>query len=92
MREIGVREFKDSLSQVLHDVSKGEDVRITLRGQPLAYLVPANRPSTWQQKFGKLVADGVVTPASARHPRPPKLIKTKRSASQAILSERDLEY
>src|SRR5919106_1280388 len=41
MREIGVRELKQSLSETLRAVGRGEHVRVTLRGRPLADIVPA---------------------------------------------------
>ena len=41
MREIGVRELKQSLSETLRAVGRGEPVRVTLRGRPLADIVPA---------------------------------------------------
>jgi prevent-host-death family protein len=44
MREIGVRELKTTLSQTLRAVARGQQVRVTLRGQPLADIVPAGSP------------------------------------------------
>ncbi|MHB1834995.1 MAG: type II toxin-antitoxin system Phd/YefM family antitoxin, partial [Solirubrobacteraceae bacterium] len=41
MREIGVRELKLTLSQTLRAVATGQQVRVTLRGRPLADIVPA---------------------------------------------------
>ena len=41
MREIGVRELKEALSKTLRDVGRGEHVRVTLRGRPVADIVPA---------------------------------------------------
>jgi prevent-host-death family protein len=41
MREMGVRELKQSLSETLRAVGRGEQVRVTLRGRPLADIVPA---------------------------------------------------
>jgi prevent-host-death family protein len=41
MREMGVRELKTTLSQTLRAVARGQQVRVTLRGRPLADIVPA---------------------------------------------------
>ncbi len=41
MRESGVRELNGSLSAILRAVSRGEQMRVTLRGEPVADIVPA---------------------------------------------------
>jgi prevent-host-death family protein len=41
MDEIGVRELKATLSGVLRRVSRGEHVRVTVRGVPVADILPA---------------------------------------------------
>jgi prevent-host-death family protein len=40
MREIGAYEAKTHLSELLAAVERGEEVRITRRGRPIARLVP----------------------------------------------------
>jgi len=42
--EIGIREFKDRLSEILHRASAGEEITVTLHGQPLCQIAPA-KPS-----------------------------------------------
>lgn len=91
MREIGVRELKQSLSETLRAVARGEQVRVTSRGRPVADIVPAG-VAVGNDRLRELVAEGrVVPPARARPPRAPKLAKTRRSASALVLSERDAE-
>ncbi len=91
MREIGVRELKQSLSAILRDVARGEQVRVTLRGSPLADIVPAGA-AVVDDRLRELVATGrVVPPARARPRRAPKLAEARRSASSLVLSERDSE-
>jgi prevent-host-death family protein len=91
MREIGVRQLKQSLSETLRAVARGEQVRVTLRGRPLADIVPAGAAAE-DDRLRALVADGrVVPPARARPRRPPKLARASRSASGLVLSERDAE-
>jgi prevent-host-death family protein len=90
MREIGVRELKRSLSETLRAVGRGEQVRVTLRGRPLADIVPAGA-AAGDDRLRELVAEGrLVPPARARPRRAPKLAKA-RSASSLVLSERDAE-
>ncbi len=89
MREIGVRELKRSLSATLRAVARGEQVRVTLRGAPVADIVPAGAPVA-DDRLRELVAAGrVVPPARARPRRAPKLAEPRRSASALVLSERD---
>ncbi len=91
MREIGVRELKASLSETLRAVGRGEQVRVTLRGRPLADIVPAGAAAE-DDRLRELVAEGRVTPpARVRPRRPPATAKTPRSASSVVLSERDAE-
>jgi prevent-host-death family protein len=90
MREIGVRQLKQSLSETLRAVGRGEQVRVTLRGRPVADIVPARAAS--DDRLRALVAEGrVVPPARARPPRPPKLARAERSASALVLAEREAE-
>ena len=91
MREIGVRELKRSLSETLRAVGRGEQVRVTLRGRPLADIVPAGA-TVGDDRLRELVAAGrVVPPARARPKRAPRLARSRRSASSLVLSERDAE-
>jgi prevent-host-death family protein len=91
MREVGVRELKQSLSETLHAVGGGEHVRVTLRGRPLADIVPAGAPAA-DDRLRQLVADGRVQPAGRTRPaRSPRLAKPVRPASALVLAERDAE-
>jgi prevent-host-death family protein len=91
MREIGVRELKQSLSETLRAVGRGEQVRVTLRGRPLADIVPAGAAAA-DDRIRRLVADGRVVPAARARPRQaPKLAQARRNASSLVLSERDAE-
>jgi prevent-host-death family protein len=91
MREIGVRELKQSLSKVLHAVGRGEQVRVTVRGRPVADIVPAGA-ATGDNRLRELVAAGRVTPpARARPDREPQAAKARVRASSLVLAERDAE-
>jgi prevent-host-death family protein len=90
MREIGVRELKDSLSETLRAVGAGEQVRVTVRGKPVADIVPAGAAK--DERLRELVAAGRVVPPSRPQPaRAPRLRAGTRSASQIVLAERDAE-
>jgi antitoxin (DNA-binding transcriptional repressor) of toxin-antitoxin stability system len=66
-------------------------VRVTLRGRPLADIVPA-AAAAGDDRLRALVAEGrIVPPSRARPARAPKPAKGRRSASALVLSERDAE-
>lgn len=91
MREIGVRELKQTLSATLRAVGRGELIRVTLRGRPLADIVPAGA-SGGEDRLRQLVAAGrVVPPARSRPDRAPRLATSSLRASELVLSERDVE-
>jgi prevent-host-death family protein len=91
MREIGVRELKQSLSETLRAVGRGQQVRVTVRGRAVADIVPAGA-AVVDDRLRELVAEGrVVVPSRARPRRAPRLVKSRRSASSLVLSEREAE-
>ncbi len=91
MREIGVRELKQSLSETLRAVGHGEHVRVTRRGRPLADIVPVGA-AAGEDRLRELVVSGQVMPPSrARPKRAPKLAESGVSAAALVLSERDAE-
>jgi prevent-host-death family protein len=91
MREIGVRELKTTLSRTLREVARGRQVRVTLRGRPLADIVPAGA-SAEDDRLRGLVAEGrLAAPARARPTRAPRLVQSSRSASALVLAEREAE-
>jgi prevent-host-death family protein len=61
MRGMGVRELKRSLSKTLRAVGRGEQVRVTLRGRPVADIVPAGSAPA-DDPLRALVAEGRVVP------------------------------
>ena len=91
MDEIGIRELKASLSAVLRRVSAGEQVRVTVRGRPVADIVPAGAAPAGD-RIRSLIAEGrLVPPARGRPVRPPRLARAKRSATALVLDEREAE-
>ncbi len=61
MREMGVRELKQSPGETLRAVGRGEQVRVTLRGRPLTDIVPAGVAAV-DDRLRELVASGRVVP------------------------------
>jgi prevent-host-death family protein len=91
MREIGVRELKQSLSETLRAVARGQQVRVTVRGKPVADIVPAGAAVNDDQ-IRELVAEGrLMAPSRVRPKRAPRLEKSRREASALVLAERDAE-
>jgi prevent-host-death family protein len=91
MREIGVRELKTTLSQTLRAVARGQQVRVTLRGRPLADIVPAGAWTT-DDRLRDLEAQGrLVSPTRPRPGQPPRLVQSAHSASSLVLAERETE-
>jgi len=92
MVEVGVRELKSGLSRYLRRVANGERVRVTMRGKPVADIVPAAKAGS-HDPWWDLVADGTVTPATVARPsEPPPLGRAASpSASALILAEREAE-
>jgi len=91
VREIGIGELRAKLSSVIRRVERGERVRVTRRGRPVADIVPAMPEQSPAMK--RLIAEGRVTPASrpASEAPPASPRKTGRSASAFILAEREEE-
>jgi prevent-host-death family protein len=58
--DVGVKELRDHLRHWLDAVQRGEEITVTERGRPVARIVPSNGRST----YDRLVAEGVITPAS----------------------------
>ena len=91
MREIGVRQLKASLSEVLHEAQRGERIRVTSHGRPLADIV-APASDTADDWLFRLEAEGRVTRATrARPTQAPRLVHAPRSASELVLEDRDAE-
>ena len=92
MVEVGARELKNALSAYLRRVANGEHVRVTLRGEPVADLVPTGR-SAHTERRRRLVAEGTLTPARAPEPdQPPPLARPLRGLNPSELIHADREH
>lgn len=93
MREIGVRELKAGLSEVLRQVDRGETVRVTRNGKHVADIVPSGARPPIDPRIAELVAQGRIRPAQGiSRIAKAEPSNTGKSASQIILDERDEEY
>lgn len=90
MREIGVTELNATLSATLRSVARGEEVRVTVRGRPVANIVPVREDD--DERMRRLIAEGRITPATKPMPRhPTPLSPGRRSATAIVLAEREAE-
>ena len=63
--EIGIREFKDRLSEILQRANQGEQITITNHGQPLCLLSPVKVEEIKRSEFlERAIAEGRVRPAT----------------------------
>jgi prevent-host-death family protein len=91
MVEVGVKELKNELSAYLRRVANGEQVRVTMRGKPIADLVPP-APAAEPDRIDALIAAGRITPASRPKPsksQPPAPAGPGPTLSEIILAERE---
>ena len=67
MESVGVRELKDRLSHYLRIVRRGRIIEVTVRGEPVARLVPASPQRKTaltvelEEQMWKLAAEGFLT-------------------------------
>ena len=65
--EIGIREFKDRLSEILHRANQGEQITITNHGQAICLLSPVKVEEIKRSEFlERAISEGWIKPA----PRP----------------------
>jgi prevent-host-death family protein len=94
MVSVGVREFKNHLSEYLRRVKAGEVVEVTQRGKPVARLLPsepASEEKAVEARIWEMVAQGKAH-WSGRRPVPRKPVGKVRpgvSLSDLIVQERD---
>jgi prevent-host-death family protein len=81
--EVGVRELKQRLSELLERAASGETIRVTDRGRPKAILGPI--PPTSSIDEG--IASGWVTPPAADEPPAHVVRVTAKRSSQLALDD-----
>lgn len=83
MTEAGIRDLRDHLSRYLERVQAGEELTVTDRGRPVARLVPVDSENT----FDRLVAEGLVVPATTRGRRRPRTRVTAAGPVSDLVAE-----
>jgi prevent-host-death family protein len=82
--DVGIRELKKYLSEYVERASKGEHLRVTLRGKPVATLGPL--PGTNRLEDG--VSEGWITPGSEDPPVEVAALPASRTISEVIAEDR----
>ena len=88
---IGIRELRQHASRYVAMAKAGRRIAVTERGKLVAYLVPAEEPTT---TFQRMVAAGQVTPATGRlldHLPPDPAEPGEQSLSAVLQEMRDEE-
>lgn len=85
--DVGVRELKDRLSEILDKAAAGEVVRVTDRGVPKALIVPVNSGDS----IARGLAEGWLTRRSTRAPgpfRPQRPIPGTPTSTEIVSADR----
>ena len=83
--EVGIRDLRNHFSKYLNQVQGGQEVVVTDRGRAVARVVPLSG----QRPIDRLIADGVVTPATEnRRSRPRHRIETTEPVSDLVGEQR----
>lgn len=67
MREIPQRELRNNVSAVLREVEAGASLRVTVRGRPVADIVPVTgrKPGLSPEEVARIVAEAPLDPGFA---------------------------
>ncbi len=84
MIQVGVRELRNNLSRYLDRVRAGEEVVVTDRGSAVARVLPVGA----ERVLERLIAEGVVTPASQPKRRARAPIKGTGTVSDLVADQR----
>ncbi len=82
--DVGIRELKKHLSEYVERAAKGEHLRVTLRGKPVATLGPL--PGVNRLEEG--IAEGWITPGSEEPPVPVVPVPAARAIAEIIAEDR----
>jgi len=78
--EIGIRELKNRLSEILQRANQGEQITITNHGQPLCRLSPVKVEEIKRSEFlERAIAEGRVRPATRTSLRKSTPIKPRKA-------------
>jgi prevent-host-death family protein len=83
--DIGVRELKQRLSELIERASKGEIIRVTDRGQPKALLCPL--PGRGRLDQG--IEEGWIRRGRARPPARVQRVQASRRSDDVLAEDRE---
>jgi prevent-host-death family protein len=88
MSVVGIRELKSGLSKYLKRVAAGERITVTERGNPVAVLIPVDRPSS--APLQAMIAAGTARWAGGkpRGSQRPARLRSGPSVAQTIGEDR----
>jgi len=97
MENVGVRELKDRLSHYLRTVRQGGSVVVTVRGKPVARLVPisprgkAALSPELEEQMWELAAEGFLTwnGGSFQVPEPAAVNRSSKLLSDLVVEDRE---
>ena len=87
MATMGIKELRDTLTQVLRRVEAGERVEVTRDGEPVALIVPHVA-----DPLERLIAEGRARPALHSFRPPPRMLTPRPGApstTEIIAADRD---
>ena len=67
-KSVNVAELKATLSSHLQKVKLGEEVLVTERGKPIAWIVPYARSGSVDDRYTELIRSGKMRPPRHRQP------------------------
>ena len=82
--DVGIRELKKHLSEYVERASKGEHLRVTLRGEPVAEL----RPLPGANRMMEGIRDGWVTASGATPSSRVQGAPSERSIAEVVREDR----
>jgi prevent-host-death family protein len=82
--DVGIRELKKHLSEYVERASKGEHLRVTLRGEPVAEL----RPLPGANRMMEGIRDGWVTASTAMPSSRVQGAPSERSITEVVSEDR----
>jgi prevent-host-death family protein len=87
--DVGIRELKARLSELLERASKGETIRVTRRGKPKAQIGPLAGAADTPEWMARGIAEGWLTPGNGAPPSFPKRgFKASKTVQELMDEER----
>lgn len=84
--DVGIRELKQRLSELLERAAQGEVIRVTDRGHPKAVLGPLPGRANIERGVAE---KWIAPPISDRPPGPVRRFAARRSVAESVAEDRD---